>query len=112
LRLIANPIRTKYWHPGDDFVGTISNSVSGLCQDRDFVVISEKAISVSLGLLALVIGRAFRWTARATPLTVAGLPLTVEDALVVADAVDQARGFGAAEQSGIWLGDSMSLLLK
>ena len=75
-------------------------------------MISEKAISVSLGLLALVIGRAFRWTARATPLTVAGLPLTVEDALVVADAVDRARGFGAAEQSGIWLGDSMSLLLK
>ena len=240
LPLTAKPIRTKYWRPGDDFLRIIVSSVSGSCQDGDFVVVSEKAISVatgrvideskanpglvakalakiwmrivwgyllgplchfsnktlrrlreypisegeahkqialryagfgqsllhyseggidvtnlpyayaalpitnaseiglivvhrvkegcrkdvivmitdtdktyssrglyitslpsairgirSLGLLALVVGRAFRWTARATPLAVCGRPLNVEDALVIADLADEARGFGA-----------------
>jgi F420-0:gamma-glutamyl ligase-like protein len=49
----------------------------------------------SLGPLALVIGRAFRWTAQATPLAICGRPVTVEDALAVADVADRARGFGA-----------------
>ena len=49
----------------------------------------------SLGLLALVVGRAFRWTPRATPLAVCGRPLTLEEALVSADLADRARGFGA-----------------
>jgi F420-0:gamma-glutamyl ligase-like protein len=48
-----------------------------------------------LGLLALILGRAFRWTARATPLTVCGRPMKVDDALAVADLADRARGFGA-----------------
>jgi F420-0:gamma-glutamyl ligase-like protein len=240
LPLIAKPIRTKYWRPGDDFLKIIVSSVSDFCQDGDFVVVSEKAISVamgrvvdeskvypslmakalariwmrlvwghflgrlchlgkktlrrlrgypipegeshkeialryaglcqsllhyseggidvtnlpyafaalplvslddvvmkllqtlragcgrdvtvmitdtdktyslrgrhvtsrpsairgikSLGLFALVLGRAFRWTARATPLAVCGRSINVEDALAVADVADRARGFGA-----------------
>jgi F420-0:gamma-glutamyl ligase-like protein len=240
LPIIVKPIRTKYWRPGDDFLKIIANSVSGSCQDGDFVVISEKAISVamgrvideskvepsllakalarvwmrlawgyclgplchlsnkivrrlkrypipegeahkeialryagvgqsllhyseggidvtnlpyalaalplcnadeigvtvlqrlreecekdvivmitdtdktysvggahvtprpspirgiaSLGLLALIFGRAFRWSARATPLAVCGRSVSVDDALAVADVADRARGFGA-----------------
>ena len=49
----------------------------------------------SLGLLALVLGRIFRWTAQATPLAVCGRPLKVEDAIAIADLADRARGFGA-----------------
>jgi F420-0:gamma-glutamyl ligase-like protein len=49
----------------------------------------------SLGLFALVFGRSFRCTARATPLAVCGRSMSVEDALVIADVADRARGFGA-----------------
>jgi len=47
------------------------------------------------GLLALIVGRLLRWTARATPLAVCGRSLTIEDALAVANVADRARGFGA-----------------
>jgi len=50
---------------------------------------------ISLGLFALILGRALRWTPQATPLAVSGQPLTAEDALLVAEAADKARGFGA-----------------
>jgi len=49
MHLIAQPIKTKYWRPGEDFLKIIFNSVSGCCEDGDFVVISEKAISVAMG---------------------------------------------------------------
>jgi F420-0:gamma-glutamyl ligase-like protein len=49
----------------------------------------------SLGLFAMIVGRAFRWTARATPLALCGRPLSLETALAIADAADRARGFGA-----------------
>jgi F420-0:gamma-glutamyl ligase-like protein len=48
-----------------------------------------------MGLLALILGRGLRWTARATPLAISGTSLAVEDALAVADVADRARGFGA-----------------
>jgi F420-0:gamma-glutamyl ligase-like protein len=48
-----------------------------------------------VGLLALIVGRLLRWTARATPLAVCGRSLTIEDALAVAEVADRARGFGA-----------------
>ena len=48
-----------------------------------------------MGLIALILGRALRWTARATPLAISGRPFDVEQALAVADAADRARGFGA-----------------
>jgi len=46
LQLSATPVRTKYWRPGDDFVGII-NSVLGECKDDDVIVLSEKALSVA-----------------------------------------------------------------
>ena len=49
MPLTAIPIRTKYWRPGDDFLEIIVSSVSNLCQDGDFIVVSEKAISVAIG---------------------------------------------------------------
>jgi F420-0:gamma-glutamyl ligase-like protein len=49
----------------------------------------------SLGIIALIIGRALRWNARATPLAVCGRVLSVEEALTVADTADKARGHGA-----------------
>jgi F420-0:gamma-glutamyl ligase-like protein len=49
LPLTVKPIRTKYWRPGDDFLGIIDDSISGFCHDRDIVVISEKALSVASG---------------------------------------------------------------
>ena len=55
---------------------------------------------VSLGLFALILGRGFRWTARATPLAVCGGSLSLEDALDVADEADRVRGFGAGRT--IW----------
>lgn len=51
----------------------------------------------SLGLLAFILGRMLRWDAQATPLAKCGRPLTVEDALAVADAADAARGYGAGK---------------
>ena len=49
----------------------------------------------SMGLLALIVGRLLRWSARATPLAVCGRSLAVENALAVANVADRARGFGA-----------------
>lgn len=49
MPLIARPIKTEYWRPGVDFLKIIFSSVSGCCEDGDFVVISEKAISVAMG---------------------------------------------------------------
>jgi F420-0:gamma-glutamyl ligase-like protein len=49
LKFVAIPIRTKYWRPGDDFMRIIVQSVAGLCEDEDIVVVSEKALSVALG---------------------------------------------------------------
>jgi F420-0:gamma-glutamyl ligase-like protein len=240
LPLIAKPIRTKYWRPGDDFLRIIVDSIANYCENGDTVVISEKAVSVAMGrvvdessaspslmakvlvriwmrlvwgyilgplchltprtlrrlryypipegeahkeialryagfsqsllhyseggidatnlpyalaalplpnpeevgailletvktacgkevvvmitdtdktysrnsthitprphaitgirpmgLMALIVGRLFRWTGRATPLAVSGRSFAVEDALVVANAADRARGFGA-----------------
>jgi F420-0:gamma-glutamyl ligase-like protein len=46
---MAKRIRTRYWKPGDDFLGTIAESVANLCQDGDIVVVSEKAVSVAMG---------------------------------------------------------------
>jgi len=42
-------IATPYWKPSEDFLQIIINSVRGEIDDRDFVTISEKAISTALG---------------------------------------------------------------
>ena len=50
---------------------------------------------VHLGIVAIILGRGFRWMARATPLAVQGTRLSVEEALTLADFADKARGYGA-----------------
>jgi F420-0:gamma-glutamyl ligase-like protein len=39
---------TKYWRPREDYLEDVINGVKGKIADRDFVVISEKAISTAL----------------------------------------------------------------
>ena len=52
---------------------------------------------IHLGIVAIILGRGFRWMARATPLAVQGgtKELSVEEALTLADFADKARGYGA-----------------
>ena len=52
---------------------------------------------IPLGIVAIFLGRGFRWMARATPLAVQGgaKELSVEEALTLADFADKARGYGA-----------------
>jgi F420-0:gamma-glutamyl ligase-like protein len=52
---------------------------------------------VDLGFFAYLIGRAFRWTARSTPLAWAGSHVTSEYALRVAGLANKARGCGAGK---------------
>jgi len=44
----ALPIATKYWRPGQNYAEEIIDGVKGKISNRDFVVISEKAISTAL----------------------------------------------------------------
>ena len=50
---------------------------------------------IRLGIVAIILGRAFRWKARATPLAVQGEKLSVETALTLAEFADKVRGYGA-----------------
>jgi F420-0:gamma-glutamyl ligase-like protein len=50
---------------------------------------------VDLGFFAYVIGRAFRWRARSTPIAWVGSVVSAEDALRVAGLANKARGYGA-----------------
>ena len=47
--LRAYAIKTKYWRPGENYILEIVKGVSGKILDGDFLVVSEKAISVALG---------------------------------------------------------------
>jgi F420-0:gamma-glutamyl ligase-like protein len=40
-------VTTKYWRPGEDYLEEIIRSVKGKIAHRDFLVISEKAISIA-----------------------------------------------------------------
>ena len=42
-------VTTEYWKPRDSYLQSIVGGVKGKIADRDFVVISEKAISTALG---------------------------------------------------------------
>jgi len=42
-------MRTKYWRPGEDYLKQILEFVGKHSKDNDFLVISEKAISIALG---------------------------------------------------------------
>lgn len=39
---------TRYWKPGENYLEVVCKSLKGKIVDRDFVVVSEKAISVAL----------------------------------------------------------------
>jgi len=65
---------------------------------------------MKLGLLAYVVGRAFRLRPRSTPVALAGKPLSVEEALRAAALANKARGSGSgrtawdmAERFGVGL---------
>ena len=45
----ALALTTKYWKPGEDFLAEIINAVEKRVEAGDFVVVSEKALSTSLG---------------------------------------------------------------
>ncbi|MFQ6076856.1 MAG: coenzyme F420-0:L-glutamate ligase [Candidatus Bathyarchaeia archaeon] len=64
------------------------------------------------GVVAFVLGRAFRLRQRATPLAVAGSPMSVEEALDLAEFAHHVRGYGAgrtvwdvAERFGVGLSE-------
>jgi F420-0:gamma-glutamyl ligase-like protein len=54
-----------------------------------------KGINSLGGVVAYILGRIFKLHRRPTPLAVAGLPLSVEEALTVANVADRARGPGS-----------------
>lgn len=43
----ALAVTTKYWRPGENYLKEIINGVKGKVSDKDFVVVSEKAISTA-----------------------------------------------------------------
>ncbi len=43
------PIATKYWKPGEKYLNNILEAIEKRVADGDFVVISEKALSITLG---------------------------------------------------------------
>ncbi|MCP8319984.1 MAG: coenzyme F420-0:L-glutamate ligase, partial [archaeon] len=51
MKRIAIPIKTKYWRPNDDYISIIKSSIMNVVEDRDIIVLSEKAISVAKGRL-------------------------------------------------------------
>lgn len=45
----VHSIITKYWKPGTNYLKRITDALEGTVTDGDFVVISEKALSIALG---------------------------------------------------------------
>jgi F420-0:gamma-glutamyl ligase-like protein len=43
----ALPLITKYWKPGEDYLSVITDSLEKRIRERDYVVISEKALSTA-----------------------------------------------------------------
>ncbi len=44
----ASAVSTKYWRPGDDYLGEIIKAIEKRVESGDFVIISEKALSTAL----------------------------------------------------------------
>ncbi len=42
-------VTTRYWRPGEDYLGQITKAIENKVESGDFVTISEKAISTALG---------------------------------------------------------------
>jgi len=51
MKFIAKPVKTRYWHPGDDYVRIIVDTTKRSLKDNDIVVVSEKAVSTAIGNL-------------------------------------------------------------
>ena len=49
MKIVAQPIRTRYWKPGDDYREIILESIAKESRDGDIVAISEKALAVARG---------------------------------------------------------------
>ena len=49
LRYQAEAVETRYWMPGDDYLGIISHALEGRVRDGDVVAVSEKALSTAKG---------------------------------------------------------------
>jgi len=47
----AVAVKTRYWRPGEDYLKNIVEAIENKVEDKDFVTISEKAISTALGTL-------------------------------------------------------------
>jgi len=51
-RYYALAVTTKYWKPGDDYANEIIKALGKRVDNRDFVVVSEKALSTALNNIA------------------------------------------------------------
>lgn len=51
MKFTAKPVKTRYWHPGDDYVSIIVDVTKQILKDNDIIVISEKAVSTAMGNL-------------------------------------------------------------
>jgi len=51
MRYMIKRIRSSYWKPGTDYLEAVSKSVEKIVEDRDVIVVSEKAVSTSKGNL-------------------------------------------------------------
>lgn len=50
-RYKAVAVESRYWKPGDDYIRQLIEAIKNIVADGDFVTVSEKAISTSLGNL-------------------------------------------------------------
>lgn len=57
-------VKTRYWKPGEDYLGQIAESIEKEVRDGDFVTVSEKAVSTALGNLVDESAVRPGWTAR------------------------------------------------
>ena len=48
----ALAVATKFWKPGDNYLDKIITAVDRKLENGDFVVVSEKALSTSMGRIA------------------------------------------------------------
>jgi len=62
--------------------------------------VSTRGIWSHGGILAYMVGRVFKLRMRATPIAVAGMMMSAETALQVAEVADRARGYGAGRS--VW----------
>jgi len=44
-------VESRYWKPGDDYITQLIEAIENIVEDEDFVTVSEKAVSTSLGNL-------------------------------------------------------------